>query len=152
MATHICANIGSGNGLLPVQCQAITCANVNLLSVGSLRRNFSEIYTKTRLQMHFKMVAILFRPQCFNTLCSSDTMWWHRSVSTLAQVMAWCLTAPSHYLNQCWFLINFLRFFVINLGAISQWVAKLLFCIKILKVILFKVSTIFPRGQWVKYV
>ena len=22
--------------------------------------------------------------------------------STLLQVMAWCLTAPSHYLNQCW--------------------------------------------------
>ena len=22
--------------------------------------------------------------------------------STLAQVMAWCLTAPSHYLSQCW--------------------------------------------------
>ena len=22
--------------------------------------------------------------------------------STLVQVMAWCLTAPSHYLNQCW--------------------------------------------------
>ena len=24
------------------------------------------------------------------------------SGSTLAQVMAWCLMAPSHYLNQCW--------------------------------------------------
>ena len=24
--------------------------------------------------------------------------------STLAQVMAWCLTAPSHYLSQCWFI------------------------------------------------
>ena len=22
--------------------------------------------------------------------------------STLVQVMAWCLTAPSHYMNQCW--------------------------------------------------
>ena len=32
-------------------------------------------------------------------------MWWHRSVSTLVQVMACCLTAPSHYLNQCWNLI-----------------------------------------------
>ena len=25
--------------------------------------------------------------------------------STLVQVMAWCLVAPSHYLNQCWLLI-----------------------------------------------
>ena len=26
--------------------------------------------------------------------------------STLAQVMAWCLTAPSHHLNQCWLCIS----------------------------------------------
>ena len=26
----------------------------------------------------------------------------HISGSTLAQVMAWCLMAPNHYLNQCW--------------------------------------------------
>ena len=31
---------------------------------------------------------------------------WHGSGSTLVQVMAWCLTAPSHYLNQCWFIIS----------------------------------------------
>ena len=38
----------------------------------------------------------------FNKLWPCDTMWWHQSRSTLAQVMAYCLTAPSHYLNQCW--------------------------------------------------
>ena len=31
-----------------------------------------------------------------------DAIWCHRSGSTLAQVMTCCLTAPSHYLNQCW--------------------------------------------------
>ena len=41
----------------------------------------------------------------FNSLWPSDTIWRHRSGSTLAQVMACCLTAPSHYLNHCW-LIN----------------------------------------------
>ena len=30
----------------------------------------------------------------------------HRYGSTLTQVMAWCLTAPSHYLNQYGFLIR----------------------------------------------
>ena len=30
-----------------------------------------------------------------------DTIWWHRFGSSLAQVMACCLTATSHYLNQC---------------------------------------------------
>ena len=30
----------------------------------------------------------------------------HRSLSTIAQVMSCCLTAPSNYLIQCWFLIS----------------------------------------------
>ena len=34
----------------------------------------------------------------------SDAIW--RLRSTLAQVMTWCLMAPSHYLNQCWLLIS----------------------------------------------
>ena len=42
----------------------------------------------------------------FNSLRPSDAIWGHRSGSTLAQVMACCLTAPSHYLNQCWLIIS----------------------------------------------
>ena len=41
------------------------------------------------------------RPQWVNSLWPSDAIWRQRSGSTLAQVMACCLTAPSHYLNQC---------------------------------------------------
>ena len=41
-----------------------------------------------------------------NSLWSSDAIWWQRSGSTVAQVMACCLTAPSHYLNQCWLIIS----------------------------------------------
>ena len=36
----------------------------------------------------------------------SDVIWWHRSGSTLAQGMAHCLAAPSHYLNHYWLIIN----------------------------------------------
>ena len=36
----------------------------------------------------------------------SDAIWRHRSRSALAQVMACCPTAPSHYLNQCWLFIS----------------------------------------------
>ena len=46
------------------------------------------------------------RGRWVHSLCPSDTMWWHKSGSTLAQVMACCLTAPSHYLNQCWLIIS----------------------------------------------
>ena len=41
-----------------------------------------------------------------NSLCSSDAIWQQGSRSTLVQVMACCLTAPSHYLNQCWLIIT----------------------------------------------
>ena len=49
-----------------------------------------------------------YKPQSskFNLLWPSDTIWRHRSGSTLAQVMACCLTAPSHYLNQYWLIIS----------------------------------------------
>ena len=38
----------------------------------------------------------------FNLLWSGDAIWQNRSGSTLAQIMACCPMAPSHYLNQCW--------------------------------------------------
>ena len=49
-----------------------------------------------------------------NTQIASDLTHWglvmpygdKRTGSTLAQVMACCLTAPSHYLNQCWLIIS----------------------------------------------
>ena len=41
-----------------------------------------------------------------NSLWPSDAKLQHLSRSTLAQIMAYCLMAPSHYLNQCWFLMN----------------------------------------------
>ena len=55
----------------------------------------------------FTCICITFtRPQWFKSLWPSDAIWRHRSGSTLAQVMACCLTAPSHYLNQCWLTIS----------------------------------------------
>ena len=37
----------------------------------------------------------------FNTFCCSDAIWRPRTLSILIHVMVRCLTAPSHYLNQC---------------------------------------------------
>ena len=36
-----------------------------------------------------------------NSLWPNDIIWRQGSRSTLAQVIACCLSAPSHYLNQC---------------------------------------------------
>ena len=41
-----------------------------------------------------------------NSLWPSDAKRRHRSESTLTQVMTWCLTAQSHYLNQCCLTMN----------------------------------------------
>ena len=54
-------------------------------------------------------VVCRFRPSLpvfFNSLRPRDAIWRHKSGSTLARVMACCLTAPSHYLNQCWLTIS----------------------------------------------
>ena len=42
----------------------------------------------------------------FNSLWPSDPIWCHRAGSTLAQVVACCLAAPSHYLIQFWLLVS----------------------------------------------
>ena len=43
---------------------------------------------------------------CIDWLWSSDAISWHKFGSTLAQVMAWCLRASSHYLYQYWLTIK----------------------------------------------
>ena len=62
-----------------------------------------------------------------NSLWSSDNSWWHRSVSTLAKVMACCLMAPSHYLNQSWLLINEVLWHSPG-SNFEKWAPSQLFC------------------------
>ena len=87
---------------------------------------------KSLCKWYQQNIVILFKPQCVKRLSvthlkvTSSTMFCHkqnwnyniqigRNIMqtpmgwTLDQVMAWCLMAPSHYLNQCWYLINLLR-------------------------------------------
>ena len=85
----------------------------------------------------------------FNSLWPSDTTWRHRTGSTLAQVMACCLMAPSHYLNQCWFIIGEVHWATFiwcwfQLRYLSYQSLKLAW--KLLSEVLLKS----PRGQWVK--
>ena len=51
--------------------------------------------------------VMLKRFPCYdvNSIWPSDGICRDIYGSTLAQVMACCLTAPSHYLNQCWLII-----------------------------------------------
>ena len=84
----------------------------------------------------------------FNSLRPSDTIWRQRTGSTLAQVVACCLTTPSHYMNQCWLIItkvlwlsyegNFAR----DASIINHW--------NLFENYMSKISFKFPRGRWVK--
>ena len=82
-----------------------------------------------------------------NSSWAGDAIWRHRSGSTLAQVMACCLTAPSHYLNQCWLFIREVQWqspegnFTRNASAINYY--------NQLENHLPKLSFKSPRGQWV---
>ena len=81
-----------------------------------------------------------------NSLWPSNAMWRHRSGSTLAQVMACCLTAPSHYLNQCWLVIN--GFCGIHMRTFAQGNSHIILKDDFENYI-FEITATSLRGQWV---
>ena len=120
--THICVGkltiIGSDNDLSPVHRQAIIWNIINWRLGNKLQWNFirnSNIFIQG---MHIKMSSVKWRPFCLglnvlnviplihNSLWHCGVIWRRRSWSTFVQVMACCQTAPSHYLSQCWLIIN----------------------------------------------
>ena len=94
------------------------------------------LYTLTCLSLALVSAII-------NSQWPSDAICWCRSRSTLANVIAYCLTALSYNLNQSWLFI--IRFCSHQLIAISRPVPKLLFSIG-LTIILLK---LLPHVQWV---
>ena len=113
MASMNIVVISSGSGLWPVLCQAMTWTSTELLSVGPIETNFIEIAIKIQTfsfqENAFENVvckiSIILLTHCGLVLPYGDK--WYGS--TLAQVMACCLMAPSHYLNQCWLTISEVR-------------------------------------------
>ena len=84
----------------------------------------------------------------FNSLRPSDAIWRQWSWTTLAQVMACCLTAPSHYLNQCWLIIRGVLWHTSesSFAGIAQGIDSGYEFEKYILKHIFKS----PRGQWVK--
>ena len=75
------------------------------------RNNEVHLPGKSLKTIEFIAKYVNFREPCpvqgeLNTLWPGDAIWRHGTMSTLAQVMACCLMAPSHYINQCWLIIN----------------------------------------------
>ena len=55
---------------------------------------------------HFTGHVIICAGTKVNSLWPSDAIWRQGSRSTLVQVLVCCLTASSHYMNQCWLVIT----------------------------------------------
>ena len=87
-----------------------------------------------------------YKVPVINSLRPGDTIW-HRTRSTLAQVMACCLTAPSHYLNQCWLIISKVHWHSYE-GNLTQDTLAINH-LHYLENYLSKLSFKSPRGQWV---
>ena len=77
----------------------------------------------------------------FISLRTTDAICWHRHWSTLAQVMACCLTAPSHNLNHCWLKTRF----------ISTCISRNILGKLHIKKYFFLVFWSSPRDQWVNH-
>ena len=71
-----------------------------------LKKHFFKFWLKLWI-LHCVLKAwTTFMWMYFNSLWPNDAIWRRRSGSTLAQVMACCLTALSHYMNTWWFTIS----------------------------------------------
>ena len=90
------------------------------------------------------------RPQWVNSMGPSDAIWQQKSGSTLAQVMACCLTAPSHYLNQCWLIISEVS--DIHIRAISQEMPQPSITKICFKITCLKFYSNFPGANELNYI
>ena len=86
-----------------------------LLNEVSRSQEWHSEYLKNMAKIFVKYFC-----QSLNSSWLSDVIRWHRSGSKLAQVMACCLTAPNHYLNQHLSIISDMRFSDIYLRAKLQ--------------------------------
>ena len=82
------------------------------------------------LEQHDSSIILFILPSIswlLNSLWHSEAIRRQETESTLAQVMTCCLTAPSHYLNQCWLIISKVQRhpsesnFTKDTSAISHW-------------------------------
>ena len=83
-----------------------------------------------------------------DSLWPSDTICRHKSGTTFAQIMAGCLRATSHYLNQRWLIISKVQWYSRECNFIRDSSNTNL--LNYFENDLSKVSLKSPRCQWVK--
>ena len=97
----------AGKGLLFIWQHVITWTNVDSLP-NDPRETFQWHWIKINVKAISKLLSAKWQPYVQATVClwSSEAIWWHKSVSTFAQVMVCYLTTTSYYLKKCWLIIN----------------------------------------------
>ena len=101
--------------------------SINKCQIFFIVPNTSVPFKHIQLLARQNVQASVSLCKVLNSLRPSDAIWWQRSGSTLAQVMACCLTAPSHYLNQGWLIISKIQInssdgnFTRDTSVINDW-------------------------------
>ena len=98
---------GNSPAKYPAQ-RASNAANVSIWwrHHGCFTNTVVNVMGNHKINLMANRVHIAWNVLYIDSLWPSDTIWRHNSGSTLARVMACCLTAPSHYLNWCWLIIS----------------------------------------------
>ena len=95
---------------------------------------------------HNELIWYFLTLPLFNPLKPSGAIWGNNSGSTLTQVMACCLMAPSHYLNPCWFLISSEDLWHSSESNFTSTKDTILYEFENYTL---KITVPYPRGQWV---
>ena len=97
------------------------------------------------------LTGIPCMPCVVGSLFSSDTILWHRSGLTIAQVMAWCLTTTTYYPNQCWLIISTVSYHKFS-PVMFSYRDLLIYIIKTILISeIFEMTSKYTRGKWLKY-
>ena len=113
------------NSLTPERCGSDYKSNVFKIIIQN--DNVKIIIQNSNMDICFEIPLASVCSGFINSLRPSDAFWRHRSGSPLAQVMACCLTAPSHFLNQCWLIISKIKLhssdgkFTRDTSVINDW-------------------------------
>ena len=104
-------HVGSSSCVAKHLSGQVMSAEINLCFLWNVKSQLSIFENKVLGIKGFISVNVNSRGwlSCYvliSSLWPSDTIWRHRSGSTLAQVMNWCLTGTRHYMRQRWIIIS----------------------------------------------
>ena len=124
------------------------CQRERLEITFSIHQNIFNFTHKIRLKMLSAKRPWSSTDFKVNSLWHTDARWHHRSGSTLGQLVACCLTAPSHYLKQCWHLLSDILWH--SRGGNFTASAQLIILENGFQKSAFKIAAPSARGLWVK--